>query len=53
MTRNANNADMAPGPYVKVVDNGELAVPRNIQVHAGHNGGPVLKYFGSVVIMNV
>ena len=52
MTRNANNPNMAPGPYIKIVDNGERAVPRNIQVHGGHNGGPVLKYFGSVVVMN-
>jgi len=53
MTRNANNPGMAPGSYTKVVDNGEREVPRRIDVHAGHNGGPVLKYFGSIVVMNV
>lgn len=52
MTRNANNVDMAPGPYIKVVDNGDRAVPRNIAVHGGHNGGPLLLYFGSVVVVN-
>jgi hypothetical protein len=53
MTRNANNVDIAPGPYMKVVDTGEFTVPRNIEIHDGHNGGPLV-YFGSaIVIMNV
>lgn len=52
MTRNANNPNTAPGPYVKVVDNGDRAVPRRIEVHAGHNGGPVLFYAGSIVVIN-
>jgi hypothetical protein len=52
MTRNANNNNQ-PGSYIKVVDNTEREVPRRVDIHAGHNGGPILKYFGSVVIMNV
>lgn len=53
MTRNANNADLAPGPYMKVVDEGERTVPRVIDVHDGHNGGPVLYFPGGFVVMTV
>lgn len=51
MVRNANNTDLAPGPYMKIVDNGEREVPRRIDVHDGHNGGPVLFYGSAVVAM--
>lgn len=53
MTRNVNNADMAPGAYQKVIDHGERRVPRLIEVHDGHNGGPVLEYPSAIVVMNV
>jgi hypothetical protein len=53
ITRNANNPDLGPGPYMKVVDNGEDKVPREIDVHDGHNGGPVLYYPGAIVVMSV
>ncbi len=53
MTRNANNDNLEPGAYSKVVDNGERAVPRVIEVHAGFNGGPALYYPGSIVLMTV
>lgn len=53
MTRNVNNSDGGPGPYTKVVDNGDRAVPREIQVHDGHNGGPRLYYPSAVVVMSV
>lgn len=54
-TRNANNPDMGPGPYVKVVDslNTGTPVPRTIDVHRGHNGGPVIFYPNGVVVMHV
>jgi hypothetical protein len=53
MTRNANNPDLAPGPYMRVIDTGEIVIPRQIEVHDGHNGGPVV-YFGSaIVVMSV
>jgi hypothetical protein len=51
MTRNANNPDMAPGAYTKVVDNGEDNVPRSIAVHDGHNGGPALKFPSAIVVL--
>ncbi len=53
MTRNGNNADMAPGPYMRVIDHGEHKIPRDIDIHDGFNGGPVLWFPSAAVIMNV
>lgn len=52
MTRNANNPGLAPGPYMKVIDD-EDDVPRTIQVHDGHNGGPVLFHPAALVVATV
>lgn len=52
-TRNANNPNMEPGPYTKVVDNGDRAVPRVIEVHDGANFAPRVYYPGSIVRLNV
>lgn len=53
MVRNATNPGMSPGPYTKVIDHGERQVPRKIEVHDGHNGGPTLYFPGDMVIMSV
>lgn len=53
MTRNANNPDLAPGAYMKVIDRGVDSVPRSIEVHDGHNGGPALEYPSAVIVMSV
>jgi hypothetical protein len=53
MTRNANNPDLGPGRYQKVIDRGENEVPRIIEVHRGHNGGPVLYFPGSIVALTI
>lgn len=53
MTRNVNNSALQPGPYMKVIDRGEDTVPRTIEVHDGHNGGPVIYFPGAIVVMNV
>jgi hypothetical protein len=58
LTRNANNPGYAPGRYEYVNDKtgnggGIRQTPPNIEVHAGHNGGPVLYYPGSILIMSV
>jgi hypothetical protein len=53
MVRNANNPGMAPGAYMKVFDRGENYVPRTIEVHDGHNGGPAIMFPSSVVVMTV
>jgi hypothetical protein len=51
--RNVNNADFAAGSYSKVIDRVADSVPRTVEVHRGHNGGPVI-YFGSAItIMNI
>ena len=52
MTRNANNPNLAPGPYTRVIDEAE-DIPRTIRVHDGHNGGPAIYYPGAVVILSV
>jgi hypothetical protein len=53
MTRNANNPNLEPGAYMKVLDHGEDRVPRMIEIHDGHNGGPRIYHPGSVVLMDV
>lgn len=53
MTRNANNPSLTPGAYTKVIDRGEDTVPRSIEVHDGHTGGPTLLYPSAVVRMQV
>lgn len=56
MTRNVNNPNGEPGSYVYVADsiNSEMnRVPRRIEVHRGHNGGPVIFYPNGVVVMKV
>lgn len=52
-TLNINNDGAAPAPYTVVLDNKGQGVPRKIEVHDGHNGGPVVFYPGSLVRMNV
>lgn len=51
--RNATNPGMEPAPYTVVIDNAGREVPRRIEVHDGHNGGPALMYPGSIVNMQV
>lgn len=57
MTRNANNPNLAPGAYMEVIDRGEPGpgrqVPRTIEVHDGHNGGPVIYFPSAIVIVSV
>lgn len=53
MTINANNPNLEPGAYTKVIDRGEDSVPRTIEVHDGHNGGPVLWFPSAIVAMAV
>jgi hypothetical protein len=53
MTRNANNPNSAPGAYQKIIDRGDDEVPREIEIHDGHNGGAVLFYPSAMVVMNV
>lgn len=50
-TRNAVGAAVSSGPWVKVVDNADRAVPRRIEVFDGHNGGPAIWYPRAIVVL--
>ncbi|MDR3634338.1 MAG: major capsid protein [Isosphaeraceae bacterium] len=50
-TRNIHSPNMAAAPYVRVKM--EEDVPSFVEVHDGHNGGPVLQFPGTIVVMNV
>jgi hypothetical protein len=57
-TRNLNNPGGAPGHYEYIKDyangiNAPKQTPPKIEIHAGHNGGPVLLRPGSIVVMSV
>jgi len=51
MVRNAANPNAAPGAYTRVELKPEI--PPQVQVHDGHNGGPVLYFPSSIVVMSV
>lgn len=51
MTLNANTG--RPGAYNFVNDTRGKSVPPVIELHSGHNGGPILWYPGSIIIMDV
>lgn len=51
MIRNANNPDLNPGAYMKVIDRGEIEVPRAIEVHDGFSGGPAIWFPSAIVKM--
>jgi hypothetical protein len=50
-TRNLNSPNAAPQPYVRVKIDED--VPTNVEVHDGHNGGPVMQYPGALILVNV
>lgn len=52
LTRNVNNPRFEPGPYTRVIDRGEHHIPRNLEVHDGHNGGPAIYFPGAVVVFS-
>ena len=49
MTRNANNPNGEAGAYSKIKDE---AIPRLIEVHQGHNGGPALHFPSAIINLN-
>lgn len=51
MVRNISNPGMAPGPYTEVRQQPEP--PKKVNVYDGHNGGPVIFFPGSIVILTV
>lgn len=55
MTRNVNTPGMGPGAYTYVVDTLEdrKELPRRVEVHDGHNGGPTMEFPGDITVMTV
>lgn len=51
-TRNVNNPNMEPGPYMRVIDDMD-DIPRTIQVHDGFNGGIALYHPAAIVVATV
>lgn len=49
MCRNLQNPNGEAGRYEQIIDRREETVPRTIEVHRGHNGGPVV-FYGSAMI---
>lgn len=56
-TRNLNNANGAPGSYDKVkdftgnADDRNAHIPPKIEVHRGHNGGPILYFPSNIIVL--
>ena len=53
MTRNANEPNMAPGAYMYVADFREEGKAPSVGVFDSHNGGPIIQYPSSVIVMSV
>lgn len=53
ITRNANNPNVAPGPYMFVKNRTGETVPPTIEVHGGLNAGPRLYYPSAIVDVDV
>lgn len=51
-TININSPSSAPKPYMRVFDRSTDQVPGLIEVHDGHNGGPLVQFPGSVIVVN-
>lgn len=52
-TRNVNNLESLVGPYQRIIDRGPEDIPRKIEVHDGFNGGVVIQFPSSIVVMTV
>jgi hypothetical protein len=50
-TRNASNPGAAPGPYMDVIESEKP--PKEVEVHDGVNGGPVIFFPSAVVVLTV
>jgi hypothetical protein len=52
MTRNLENPNLAPGAYTRVILQ-DRQVPTTVETHDGFNGGPVIEFPSSIVVMSV
>lgn len=53
MTLNANNPGYAPGMYTKTIDKTQIQTPPEVELQAGHNGGPALEFPSAIVALSV
>jgi hypothetical protein len=51
MTRNASNPNQAPGSYTLTIESERP--PKTLEVHRGHNGGPVILHAAAIVVGTV
>lgn len=51
LTRNASNPNQAPGSYTMTIESERP--PKTMEVHRGHNGGPVILHPSAIVIGTV
>lgn len=51
-TLNVNSPNAAPKPYSRVIDHSKDDIPAAVEVHDGHNGGPLIQFPGSVIVVN-
>jgi hypothetical protein len=51
MTRNVNNPNTEAGPYQIVQQATGALIPKTVEIHDGHNGGPALYYPSAIVRM--
>lgn len=51
LTWNINSANGGPSAYNKVFYRGEIELPASIEVHHGFNGGPIIRYPGTIVLL--
>ncbi|WP_406698570.1 hypothetical protein V5E97_06770 [Singulisphaera sp. Ch08] len=51
-TQNVNSPNGAPKPYSRVIIKGDKEIPASVEVHDGHNGGPLIQFPGSVIVVN-
>lgn len=52
-TQNVNSPNAAPAPYSRVITKGpNVQIPLAIEVHDGHNGGPLIQFPGAIIVVN-
>jgi hypothetical protein len=52
LTRNMANG-FEPGAYTRVLNTTDREIPGKVEIHDGHNGGPVIEFPGAIKILNL
>lgn len=53
LNQNTESGTPQSGPITRVIDQGDKVIPRRVQVHDMHNGGPVIYHPASICILSV